>query len=294
MDKNINELHSKFTEYGRHAKEWQRKCALLLSDVDKFEVWKKKGFESIYEYAAKLAGMNHGQVDESLRIYRKIENKPALLEVAEKKGLYAVKPVATIATEETQEYWAKYAKEMRKHELETFVRDFRNQEMQISDKTSDEQKLKTLVMNLKPEIAIKLQKINGGDWNELMEKFIKLYEENLNKELEKEKPEQVKNTSRHIPQDIQNHVLKRSHGKCEFPSCNKNYDHLHHINRYASDKVHDPDQIVALCEAHHALAHRGLIDNEDGPRAKWKIAKDPDMTSLNWFIDRQVALYRRP
>lgn len=301
FDQNINEIHEKFSEYGRNAKEWQRKCGLLLGDIEKFEVWKKKGFSCIYEYAAKLAGMNKHQVDESLRIFRRIENKPALIAVAQKKGLYAVRPVATIATVETDKYWAKYALEMPKNELEIFVKNLENQN-KIANETSvneglfvDEagQKLEMLVLNLKPEIILKLKKLCHGDWNKFMEKLVKLYEQNLDKELQTEKPEPVANVSKHIPKNIESYVLKRSNGKCEFPNCNRNYDHLHHTNRYSSNKVHDPDQIVALCDAHHGLAHRGLIDCEEESPKNWKIRKEPDYKNLNWFVDQQVQFYRR-
>lgn len=293
---NINEIHEKFSEYGRNAKEWQRKCGLLLGNIEKFEVWKKKGFSCIYEYAAKLAGMNKYQVDESLRIFRKIQNRPALLAVAEKKGLYAVRPIASMVTAETDKYWAKYALSMSKNELETFVKDSKNQHCaQNSGLSADfsECKEKTIIMKVKLKVAAKLEKLYKGDWNALMEKLIELYEGNLEKELQEEKPKPVSGGSGHVPKNIKNYVLKRSNHKCEFPNCGKNYDHLHHTNRYASDKIHDPDQIVALCEAHHCLAHRGLIDNEETAAKNWTIRKEPDYKNLNWFVDQQVQQYRR-
>ncbi len=305
MDENINKIHEKFSEYGRNAKEWQRRCGLLLGDIEKFEVWKKKGFSCIYEYAAKLAGMNKYQVVESLRIFRKIEDKPALLAVAEKKGLYAVRPVASVATAETDKFWAKYAIKMPKNELEAFVKGLQGQDKNIDEISGYNQlnlkiegpnfvkQSELLALNLRPEIVLKLKKLCQGDWNELMAKLIELYEENLNKELEKEKPESVKSVSHHVPKKIENYVLKRSHEKCEFPNCDKNYAHLHHTNRFASNKVHDPEQIVALCEAHHALAHRGLIDKEEQAPKNWKIRKEADYENLNWFIDQQVEQYRR-
>lgn len=300
--KNINEIHEKFSEYGRNAKEWQRKCALLLGDIEKFEVWKKKGFLSIYIYAAKLAGMNKFQVDEALRIFRKIEDKPALLAVAEKKGLYAVRPVANVATVETDKYWAKYAKEMPKNELEMFVKnskdgnavkvDIGDDNNTFCDSDLSTHKEKILMMRVKPEVATKLEKFYQGDWNALMEKLIELYEKDLDRELQNEKPEPVVNASKHMPQKIENYVLKRSHGKCEFPGCDKNYDHFHHANRYASNRVHDPDKIVALCEAHHGLAHKGLIDHEEKLPKNWKIRKEPDYTNLNWFVDEKIQFFR--
>ena len=48
-------LHQKFKQYGANAKEWTRKCILLLPDIEKYRIWEQKGFGSIYEYAAKLA-----------------------------------------------------------------------------------------------------------------------------------------------------------------------------------------------------------------------------------------------
>jgi len=305
----INGIHKKFSEYGQNAKEWQRKCGLLLKDIERFEIWKKKGFFSIYIYAAKLAGMNKVQVDEALRISKKIEGKPALIAVAEKKGLYAVRPVASIATAETDKYWAKYAMEMPKNELEILVKSQIEQRKNLVEEKDKEgcrlfelfdhrkaNKLEIFTLNLKPEIISKLQKFCKGDWNEFMAKLIELYEKNLIQELQKEKPAPVKTESRHIPKEISDYVIKCSNGKCEFPNCGKKYDHLHHTNRFSSNRVHDPDQIIALCEAHHSLAHRGMIANEDKAIENWVLQSGPDFsnlqTSLNWYVDQQVQLNR--
>lgn len=77
-------------QYGASAKEWMRKCVLLLPEIEKHRIWENKNFGSIYEYAAKLAGMSRNAVDDALRILRKIEDKPALQKVVEIKGLNAV------------------------------------------------------------------------------------------------------------------------------------------------------------------------------------------------------------
>lgn len=279
----IDELHQQFSEYGRNAKEWLRKCSLILPDIEKFEVWKKKGFGSIYDYAAKLACMSRGQVDDALRILRKIENKPALIEVAERKGLNAVRPVAAIATVETARFWADKASHLSKNELEAYVR---------STKQESSDNEVTVSMRLKRTTATKLQKFFNGDWNELMQKFIDLYEENLQSELEAEKPLKKVSNSKYRSRSINSYIHKRSHGKCEFPNCTKPYKHLHHIDRFASKREHDPDRIIALCEAHHKLAHRGLIDESENFK-DWKLREAPDYTNLNKFIDDQVQFYRR-
>ncbi len=97
------ELHVQFSDCGRNAKEWARRCMLLLLDIDRYKVWRKKGFGSIYEYAAKIAGLSRLQVNESLRVLEKIEDKPALQEIAREKGIWAVRSVVTVATKETDQ-----------------------------------------------------------------------------------------------------------------------------------------------------------------------------------------------
>ncbi len=303
----MQDLHEKFVEYGRNAKEWLRKCAMLLPEIERQQVWKEKGFESIHAYAAKLACMSRGQVDDTLRILKRIANMPALLKVAEQKGINAVRPVATIATEATAEYWAKNSSKMSRHELEAYVRghpDFhRSQitgmdtqpvlalksESNSTETAPNQPQTKAIIMQLKIELAVKLEQLNKGDWNELVEKLIKLYE----KDLAESKPPVNENASHNIPGKIEAYVLKRSGGYCEFPNCKQKYKHLHHTNRFASNKIHDPDQIIALCKAHHDLAHRSLIDNEESTPENWKIRKEPNLNTLNWFIDSQVQLYRR-
>lgn len=65
-------LHEKFVEYGQNAKEWARKCILLLPEIERNQIWERKGFSSIYEYAAKLAGLSKNQVYEALRVLKKV------------------------------------------------------------------------------------------------------------------------------------------------------------------------------------------------------------------------------
>lgn len=130
-------IHDQFSTYGKNVKEWMNKCVLLLPQIEKNEIWAKKGFPNIYEYARKLAGMSRNKVNESLRILGKAEHLPAIMEVIERKGIFAVKPVVNIATKETEQFWAKRISEMRKSTLETFVKDYKAAHQQISDINMD-------------------------------------------------------------------------------------------------------------------------------------------------------------
>ncbi len=284
---NINELHSQFCEYGASAKQWLRKCSLMLPDIEKYEVWRKKGFGTIYEYAAKLASMSRGQVDDALYILRKIENKPALLKVVEEKGINSVRPVVAIATQDNQKYWAEKAMEMSHHTLATYVREFRSLE-------SNHEQVRTVILQLSEKLVLRLEALKGDqDWEAMMTKFVEKFEKSEPMVKPMVKPPIKEKASRHIPKKIKEYILKRSKGRCEFPNCGKKYKHLHHTNRFASNRTHNPDQIVALCTEHHDLAHKGFIKNEESNFATWKIQKYPDYTNLNRYIDDQVQFYRR-
>lgn len=276
-----NDLHEKFVEYGMNAKEWTRKCVLLLPEIDRRFIWRKKGFLSIYEYAAKLAGMSHHTVDDALRILKKVENKPKLREVIERKGINAVRPVAAIATPETDLFWAEKAGQMSKNTLEVYVREFRG--LSCTSTESQPEKI-TISMDLDPEIAQKLEKLKGrGDWNTLMKEFLRM------RVCEKPVPIETA-SSRHIPAEIAKYSVFETHGTCAFPGCNKPYQALHHPDRYSAAKNHK--RIVPLCRAHHNLAHLGLIENERFAPEKWRIRLGA--AHQKYRADKIMAGYLKP
>ncbi len=120
-------IHDQFSRYGKNAKDWMKKCVFMLPNIEKNKIWKKNGFGSIYEYAAKIAGMSRSKVDEALWILKKIEDKPELLKVVEMKGIHRVKPIANVATIETEVFWADKAMGMSQSTLRTYVRDLKIQ-----------------------------------------------------------------------------------------------------------------------------------------------------------------------
>lgn len=315
-------LHQKFTEYGANAKEWTRKCVLLLPEINRQRIWEKKGFSSIYEYAAKLAGMNREKVNESLRILRKIADKPALKKIVEIKGINAVKPIVTIASVENQNFWAEKAMQLTKNELETYVRDYKsemftdlnffqvNKLPRKAEKTrnpneaqdlfsenttkkadtvpfwASDYKKTTISMSLSPETASRLEKLKGdGDWETLMQEFLGEREEKI----ESTKPEAQKTTSRHIPAEIKRFVLAKYNSFCAFPGCKKKYAELHHSERFFFENTHDPNTIIPLCQTHHSLAHKGLIKNENAPPSNWKIELTPNLD----FVDKMFLAHKK-
>lgn len=310
IDEKSETLHREFSEYGRNAKEWARKCMLLLLEIDRYKVWAKKGFGSIYEYAAKLAGLSRDQVNESLRVLGRIEDKPALMEVAREKGIWAVRPVAVVATKETDEFFAEKARSMTKNEFEVYVKGVRTcygrpgeagQPDEADGGTngatagagSQVQPAKmtvTVAMELSPEMADRLQKLKAdGDYETAMKKLFEYRDEAL----EREKPDAAEDVSRHIPKEIERYVLECDSRMCAFPGCRRAYAHLHHTQGFARARVHDPDRIFCLCEAHHGLAHRGLIENEEMPAKFWRVRSAADPASPRFGIDQKVEECRQ-
>ncbi|MFA6992001.1 MAG: HNH endonuclease signature motif containing protein [Candidatus Gracilibacteria bacterium] len=321
-------LHAQFSRYGRNAREWMRKCVLLLPEIERNRVWEKKGFSSIYEYAAKLAGMSRETVNEGLRVLRKIEDKPELMRVVKQKGLLAVKPVVAIATVEDAKFWASKAMNMSRHTLETYVKELKNQnglfEPQNSAggrsgtaKNTNFPQQEAIEILVDKDVAEQLKKLKGsGDWNELMKQFLELRNNEvmrLKKEAE-QKFEEIEakkrqscvgakvltkpKSTRSVPSKIQKYSFYKTNHTCAFPGCTKPAETLHHTDRFAITRKHEPDKIIPLCKAHHDLVHNGLIENENAEPAEWRIMRvdnehGPNINNYKSVIDQQVAEYRR-
>lgn len=299
----VRKLHNQFQIYGKNAREWMRKCALLLPEIQRERVWEKKGFGSIYEYASKLAGMSKHTVDESLRVLNAIEDKPALMHVAVQKGIQILRPIATIATQENATFWAEKATSMSKPALETYVHEIRKQQVEQQRITSEASQLlprvkptKQITMELDEDVASQLEQIKGNDdWNQLMQELLRFRQEKFEqkqRKIQQEHPAATEASSRHIPAAIMRHLLQRSRGRCEYPGCHRKFDIIHHARRFALEQAHNPAHMVLLCTAHERLAHMSLINHENEPISNWHIRTEPDKTDPKYAIDLVVMKHR--
>ena len=61
--------------------------------------------------------------------------------------------------------------------------------------------------------------------------------------------------SRYISKAIKN-ILQKEHGtKCSIPGCAHDARTIHHTQRFALSRSHDPRFLAPLCREHHVLAH---------------------------------------
>src|SRR3989338_6509062 len=101
------DLYALCKEYGQKARFWRRRFAGLLPEVARRGLYRRR-CGSIYEFAAKLAGMSKESVDKVLQISRKLEKKPQLKELLESgaQSWTKLEKVAYVATVQTDGEWA--------------------------------------------------------------------------------------------------------------------------------------------------------------------------------------------
>lgn len=119
------QLYCLCEKYGRLARLWRQKFAGLLPEVYKRRLFEKKGYGSIFEFAAKLAGMSQDQVRMVLNLERRFEDKPILKNMLENGEVSVNKlaRVASVVSQENEEFWAGQAKLLPSRALETLIKD---------------------------------------------------------------------------------------------------------------------------------------------------------------------------
>ena len=255
---NDQELYKLCCRYGATALEARRKFAGLLPEVLRRRIFEKKGFGSIYEFAAKLAGMSREQVDMVIRLERKFEDKPVLKEALVNGEISSNKlvRVASIATPKNQEELLEKTKQLSNRALEVFVQEIKKQD--DLDKPKIEQKsLHVQTLELDEDIETQLAELQqkGIDVNEFLRECLQRRKQEITEEKEKLAKEAQPTKSRYIKADIRK-IIQKEHGtKCSIPGCNKPAKILHHTNRFALSQIHDPNYLSPQCNEHHEISH---------------------------------------
>src|SRR3989338_1390731 len=191
------DLYAFCKEYGQKARFWRRRFAGLLPEVERRELYRRRGCGSIYEFAAKLAGMSKESVNKVLQISRKLQDKPRLLEQLETgaQSWSKLEKVAYVATVQTDGEWAERLETMPQASVEAFVQNSRLKttlERGIQPEKYAERsgalKKEELRFDLSPELAPKFQQIaKRADFESIVSKNIQKDE----KREEREKPQSV-------------------------------------------------------------------------------------------------------
>lgn len=236
------ELYKKFSEYGKMALDARQKCIGLLPEIYKRKIYKKNGFASIYECAAKLAGLSKEQVDIALRLERRFADKP-LLHQALVKGEVSINKltkIVSIATVENQQDLVESVKMLSVRAIETMVRDQKTLHVQSQNTIFSEE------LQLDEDVRHQLLKMQkeGLDINNLLKQFFTV-----------QPAESAEESSRYIPASVKNILYQEFGDKCSVPGCNRSYKEIHHLIPYALIRAHNPRLMAQLCQQHHEIAH---------------------------------------
>lgn len=252
-------------KYGEIVIRYRNKFAGLLPEVYRRQLYEKKGFGSIFEFAAKLAGMSEEQVRRVLNLERRFEIMPVLREMLVKGEVSISKlaKVASIATPENQEDLARQVKLLPRSALEVLVRDEKaDQETKsVPGNThlpqNPENTIVCICGGLTSEVRQKLLELQtrGININTLFMEFLEKRTVEIAQEKEALAAECSSVSSRHIPEAV-NRILKKEYGvKCSIERCTKPANVVHHTQRFALSKNHNPKFLAPLCKDHHIIAH---------------------------------------
>lgn len=245
--------------YGERAKFWRQKFIGLLPEVYKRKLHEKKQFLSIFEFAAKLAGVSEEQVRRVLNLEKKLQDKPELHKalINGEVSMNKLRRIAPIATQENQYLLLEQIKVLPQRAVETLVRD------EIASLRFGLGRAPTLDLAPEPqlseEVKRKLYELQqkGINIDELILAAIGKREQEISEEKEEFSKEQNnKLSSRHIPAKIDRLIQKEHGSKCSMPTYPNEADEIHHEIPFALLKNHNPYFLKPLCSSHHILTHR--------------------------------------
>jgi hypothetical protein len=270
-------------KWGAAALTARRKFAGLLPEVYSREIserekgrsWlEKRGFFSVYEFAAKLAGMSRDQVDLVLHLEKRFEDKPVLRNALVSGEVSANKlaRVVSIATVENQRDILEKVESLSKRALEVFVNDFKNQNglgKTINEQASLPGQIFEPCLELDEDVKNELieMKKKGINVNQILCEFLREKKEKLDQVKSEVAKKQMRErddraiigmpAKRYIPAEVQRIVIKEFGNRCSAQGCDKLAENLHHENGFAIEQSHDPCFLKPLCRGHHELAHVG-------------------------------------
>jgi len=255
--------------FGTQVLEARRKFLGLLPEVNKRELAERKvgrswlgqhGFSSLFEFAAKLAGVSEEQVRLVLNLKRKFDDKPELqkLLIGGDVSVNKLARLASIATVENQAELADKVKVLPKIALDCLVRDEKNRMgesdanimcgdggeingvaggmfgLPVHSKMSGIDRDVKLMAALSEGLKSRLFELNqkGIDVDRLLLEFldervreIEVSKENLGRE--------AYGRSRYISVKIRKVLSEEFGSKCAIAGCGNPAENLHHTNRFS-------------------------------------------------------------
>lgn len=292
------DLHKEFVKLSFDIIKMKNKLISLLLEIYEKEIYKQHDCKTIYEYGFRYAKLSKEMVDKAVRTLKHLENKPFLKKVLETQGIHKVAMVATIATAETDEFYAQHVANMSKPALFEFAKEIRNGNEKchaVASKMQIEldEEMQTLFLKFKEKYA---KNLSNREALRIMLKKVVVAGEDLNHRTEasngcakekivvpgnevEEKP--VNFSSRHISKTKKREILQKYHYQCAYPGCVKPVETMHHRIPFAFERSHE--SVVPLCKIHHEFAHNGIIGHELREPVNWKIKAEGKRSAFDQF-----------
>lgn len=256
-------LYQLCKQYGAQARLWRQKFIGLLPEVNRRRLYERKGFESIFVFAAKLAGLSQEQVRLALNLEKRFEDKPALksLLVEGEVSLNKLTRVVSIATTENEEELAEKVKMLSQPALEALVRDERHFKSENGLEqplfTSKSLRPQTLNFELSEELIDQLNELHaqGRDMNKFLIDLLQGRKENIEQKKEELSETAVPTKSRYVSTKILAFLKEEYGDKCSIKTCFRPAVETHHTQRFSLASTHDPKYLAPLCHEHHSIAH---------------------------------------
>ncbi|HXK18434.1 MAG TPA: HNH endonuclease signature motif containing protein [Polyangiaceae bacterium] len=100
-----------------------------------------------------------------------------------------------------------------------------------------------------------------------------------------------------VPPAVRRSVLRRDQRRCQVPGCrHTTFVDVHHIQAREEGGVHEPENLVTLCSAHHRACHRGALSIEGSAPSALRF-RHADGTTYGGALspnraDRQIQAFR--
>lgn len=293
---NDKELYKKCVIYGRQILKARRKFMGLLPEVFRRRLYRKKGFGSVQEFAAKLAGISHEQVGRVLRLEQRFADLP-VLRSALVEGRISVNKlirIAPIVTSENERVLLERAEILSSRALEVFVRETKGVgrnglgEAREGHETvhvhgiGSEGRATGLQLQEDVEKELLAMQEKGIDVNEMLRRFlvdrraeIERVKVEIGERLRLESEDRAVigvPGKRYVPVEVRRVVEAEYGTMCAREGCGREAEILHHEKGFAEDGCHDPHFIKPLCRVHHELAH---VEDQVVQKFRWAAVGRP-------------------
>ncbi len=312
------ELYKKCQDCGGNARKWMREFAYYLPEVARRDLHRRRGFQSIYEFAAKLSGMSFEVCNRVLQLNNKFEHMPRMWEQIRTHGWSKLRVIAFVVNRENEKIWIENMNRCTKSGLEKLVKKFKSvpgerpkksdipltksttqSTLTLGDKVpcgdraiEDDRTLLKFKVDEETEFQFKkfkheLEKKNGKamTMGEVLKELLQKAETPKPKT---RKTKKITKITRYIPVQRKRETEQRQNDRCRAENCNELATEFHHPERFFLNRSHK--ELVKLCRSHHQLAHAGLIDERDEWQVNWQARKRDKRVEE---VDEKVRQARR-